>query len=68
MLFHECIFICTGQTYPKTGQTVVVHYTGEYFITYERYFKLFMYQERKERIAEKKISKLMLYDDIAFSL
>jgi len=26
------IFICAGQTYPKTGQTVVVHYTGEYFI------------------------------------
>lgn len=30
--------------------------------------KLFMYQERKGWIAEKKISKLMLYDDIAFSL
>lgn len=26
-----CIF--TGQTYPKTGQTVVVHYTGDYFYT-----------------------------------
>jgi len=22
--------ILSGQTYPKTGQTVVVHYTGEY--------------------------------------
>ncbi|KYN38951.1 hypothetical protein ALC56_06646 [Trachymyrmex septentrionalis] len=22
------IFVCVGQTYPKTGQTVVVHYTG----------------------------------------
>jgi FKBP-type peptidyl-prolyl cis-trans isomerases 1 len=24
--------VLTGQTYPKTGQTVVVHYTGEYFL------------------------------------
>jgi len=23
------LFILSGQTYPKTGQTVVVHYTGE---------------------------------------
>lgn len=23
-------YILSGQTHPKTGQTVVVHYTGEY--------------------------------------
>ncbi|CAB3365276.1 Hypothetical predicted protein, partial [Cloeon dipterum] len=28
MFFEYCSDITRGQTYPKTGQTVVVHYTG----------------------------------------
>lgn len=40
--------MCVGQTFPKTGQTVVVHYTGKYFaIDFIAHFKLYPLEHSK---------------------